>query len=179
VEFCRRTRVWRTTESFTYPSDDDGGCEAVAVEDGRVVYEISHARFGDIDLDPVTIDWLDKERPGWRDEDAGQPEYVTQTAPDTVRLVPVPDEAGTLALQLILVPSQDAEQVPDMLIEHYAMEIADGALGRVLMLPAEFGNAELGAAHAAAFEHHLGRWSDRVQRGQQRSRRRTRPSSYF
>jgi hypothetical protein len=189
IEFCRRTRVWRATESFALSTDDD---ECVAVETGVSIFEISHAEYFAADavtgdkgtpLDAVTLDWLDKNRPGWRIEE-GAPCYITQSAPDTVRVVPrpevlVPPAPGTLTLELILVPTQDAEQVPDVLIEHYSREIADGALGAVLLLPAEFGNAELGAFHKAEFEKALGRWSDRIPRGQQRARRRTTPSSFF
>src|SRR3990167_8730810 len=76
IEFARRTRIWRESDSFTLSEDE---YEVLAVEPGASIYEISHARFGETDLEPVTIDWLDKERPGWRDEE-GDPVYLTQSA---------------------------------------------------------------------------------------------------
>lgn len=183
IEFCRRTRIWRDSDSFELSTDD---CEAVAVEPGQVLFEISHATFSsdtceERDLVPVTMDWLDQERPGWRSE-CGPPEFVTQTAPDTVRVVPKPettDPAGTLTLQMILLPSTDADELPDVLIDAYSREIANGAIGAVLLLPAEFGNAQLGAYHTAEFDKALGRFSDRIPRGQQRAKRRVRPSVNF
>ncbi len=181
IEFCRRTRVWRDTETFTLGTDE---CEAVAVDQDATIYEISDARFSsdncsEVTLKPRTIDWLDQERPGWRTQQ-GVPEFRTQSAPDTVRVVPQPqDTGGTLTLELILIPSALAEQLPDVLVDVYAKEIADGALGSVLLLPAEFGNAELGAMHKQLFADALGRFGDRVPRGQQRSPRRTKPASFF
>jgi hypothetical protein len=184
IEFCRRTRVWRSKETFTIGAD---GHDSVDVDPGRSIYEITHAAFIAADaeddddgtpLDPVTIDWLDNEHPGWRN-DEGPPRWITQWKPNTVRVVPKPEAAGTLRLELILLPAIDADQVPDILIDSYSREIADGAIGSVLLLPAEFGNAQLGALHAGLFQGHLGRFGDRIPRGQQRSRRRTKPSSYF
>lgn len=175
IEFCRRTRIWRESDTFAL----DGGCEAIAVEQDCALYEITHARFDGRELLPITIDWLDKNDSGWRDRQ-GPPRWLTQSAPNTVRVVPAPEEAGTLELEMILTPSHDAERLPDILVETYANVLADGAAGRVLMLPAvEWTNPQLGAAHAAAFRDELGRWSDRVPRGQQRAKRRTTPSSYF
>lgn len=190
IEFCRRTRIWRSSDDFTIAAEDD--CETVAAPQGAVIYEITNARFvatpeddeeeadatSGTDLEAVTIDWLDKERPGWRDEE-GSPIYLTQSAPDTVRVVPKPEDGGTLTLELILLPTIDAEQVPDVLIDSYSREIADGAIGSVLLLPAEFGNPELGALHAGLFERALGRFADRIPRGQQRAKRRTRPAPNF
>ena len=186
IEFCRRTRVWRESDTFELSDDDD---EALAPYERTQIYEISNAAFiapadpeddedatEDTPLDPVTMDWLDKERPNWRTEE-GQPRYITQTGPNTVRIVP--KAAGSLRLELILLPAIDADQVPDILIDNYSREIADGAIGSVLLLPAEFGNAQLGALHAGLFEQALGRFGDRIPRGQQRAPRRTRPSSFF
>lgn len=188
IEFCRRTRIWRVQDIFALTAE---ACEALAVYPGTHIFEITHAAWlapgsGDQDrgipLVPVTMDWLDKYRAGWRSEQS-IPSWITQIAPNSVRLAPKPEPSddgyGSLRLELILVPSQDADQVPDILVDAYPLEIADGALARLLALPAEFGNPQLATAHAQAFADHLGRWSDRVQRGQQRALRRTRPSQYF
>lgn len=193
IEFCRRTRVWRNDDEFTL---GENGCEAVAVEAGTVLFEISHAAYsaaveeGDeasqIPLEPVTMDWLDNELPNWRTEE-GTPAYITQTAPNTVRIVPKPEvdeddedaEPGTLSLQLILVPSEDAEQLPDVLIDTYSREIADGAIASILLLKTEFADTELALVHEGKFERSLGRWGNRIQRGQQRAPRRNRPSPNY
>jgi hypothetical protein len=191
IEFCRRTRVWRETgHDFDTGTD---GCEVIAVEPHATIHEITRAAFAlpleeddeedavpsTIELVPVTVDWLDDTHPGWRDE-VGTPAYVTQFGTGTVRIVPKPSEAGTLKLDLLLVPSQIADHLPDVLVDTYPKEIADGAIGSLLLLPnTEFGNAHVGAYHKGEFEKALGRFGNLAPRGQQRARRRTRNSGYF
>jgi hypothetical protein len=171
IEFCRRTRVWREQDTFDVGIE---GCEGLAPYQGTQIYEISHAAFtnddiGDRPLEAVTMDWLDKERPRWREEE-GTPRYITQSNPNTVRVTPKAE--GSLRLELILLPAIDADQLPDILVDTYPREIADGALGTVLLLPADWANPGLAAAHAQAFDGHLGRFGNRVSRGQQRASRR-------
>jgi hypothetical protein len=180
IEFSRRTRIWRETNEFVI---DPEGEDDIIVGADRAVFEISHARFADVtgdsivDLDPRTIDWLDENEHGWRDQ-TGQPKWITQTAPDTVRIAPMPDASGTLTLETILVSSNNADQLPDILIDVYGKVIADGALGTLLMLPADFGNPQLAQLHAALFEQAIGHWADHIPLGQQRSKRRVK-SHYF
>jgi hypothetical protein len=178
-EFCRRTRIWRTTESWTLGT---GACEVVAVDQETELFEISHAKLGETDLEAKTIDWLDKERPGWRAEE-GTARIITQVSPKTVRVTPKPeiddDNPLTLTLELILLPSHDTERLPDPLIDTYAQMIADGALGRVLALPSDFAQPDLAAVHARAFETALGRWGNLVPRGQMKAKRRVKPAKSF
>jgi hypothetical protein len=180
IEFCRRTRVWRDYDSFPISTT---GFEVVAADYEAQIYEITHASVTDDDsliwdLEAKTMDWLDAERPRWRDEE-GTPEYFTQFAPNTVRVVPKPDVESTLRLQLTLLPSLEAERLPDVLIDTYGQVIADGALMRILALPTDFAQPDLAGVHAAAFNDALNRWGDRVPRGQQRAKRRTKTASYF
>lgn len=50
-------------------------------------------------LDPVTIKWLDDNRPGWRDEDASDPTLYYQDG-NILGLVPAPDTAIVKGLWL-------------------------------------------------------------------------------
>lgn len=185
IEFCRRTRIWRESDSFSMLALTNPGSETLAPFEGSQIYEISHAAFIETGaesddpgtpLEAVTIDWLDQEHPGWREKE-GPPRFITQSAPNTVTIAPKAD--GTLKLELILLPAEDADQVPDILIETYSRQIADGAIGAVLLLPGDFGNADLGAFHTAKFEEHLARFGDRIPRGQQRAKRRSKTSGFF
>jgi hypothetical protein len=181
IEFCRRTRIWRDCDEI--PIDAMHFDVPIAVADDAQIFEISHISVKDgdgvvRDLKPVTMDWLDKNVVAWRDKQ-GVPEYVTQVEPDTLRVVPAPEDAYTLRAELILVPASDAEQLPDVLVDAYGQVIADGALARILALPSDFANPALAAAHGQAFESALGRWGGQVPLGQQRAVRRTRPTPFF
>ncbi len=167
IEFCRRTRIWRSTESWALTTDD---YEIVVVDQEASIYEITRASLDDIYLEPKTIDWLDREDPSWRD-DEGAPKWFTQSMPNTVRVTPHPADGGTLTLEMILIPSIDTERIPDELVDTYSRTIADGALARILMLPSGFQDLNLALAHGAKFDLEIGRWADRVPKGQQKARR--------
>jgi len=186
IEFCRRTRVWRDYDTFPLSSE---ACEVIAADSEAQIFEITHASVTVTDdededaitvsdLEPKTVDWLDEENPGWRDE-TGTPRYFTQLAPNTVRVTPKPEDAAVLRLELVMVPSITAERFPDELIDTYGQVLADGALSRILILPTDFAQPQLAVAYAASFNMALGRWGSQVPRGQQRTPRRTKLSSFF
>ncbi len=176
IEFCRRTRCWRFEDTRTIDSADEG---EFAVEPDSTVFEVSHARFGDVDLEARSADWLDKNVSGWRTADPGTPKYLTQVEIGAVLISPPPSDPGTLVMELILVPSNDAEQLPDMLVDDYGTVVADGALARILVLPADFRDLQLATFYAAQFAEALGHWSVQSAQGQQRAPLRTRPGGFF
>lgn len=173
-EFCRRTKLWRLSDSIELPVE---GEDILCAPQGSFILEIAAARIEGVNLTPVTALWLDIDRPGWRDDEAGSgARYVTQTAPDTIRVVPI--QAGTLLLELVLAPTDDAEQVPDFMVDQYAQVIANGAIGEVLSTPSDFANPQLGAGFVQRFSADLDRVSTSARKGQQNAPLRTR-GSYF
>lgn len=175
IEFCERTRLWRAEDEFAVSAD---GCDAIMAPYGAVIHEIEHAAFNGSGLDRVSTAFLDQRAQGWRTGSlSGQPHYLTQTEPNTVRVVP--RAAGTLTLHLYLKPAQDADELPDWMIDQYREPLAHGALARILLIPNQsFTNVELGAAFGAAFQSKLDGLSTKGTQGQQRAPLRTRPS-YF
>ena len=116
--------------------------------------------------------------PNWRSggvKSDSKPKYVTQTEPNTIRLVPF--QAGDVKLSLFLKPAQDADELPDFLADQHRETIAWGALGRILLIPNQsFTNPEMGAAFGQAFQQKLDGKSTMGVTGQQRAPVRTRPS---
>lgn len=193
IDFCRRTRIWRENDCYTVEDDDTGD---IAVISQAQIYEITSASVtvpdddDDDDTDPSgatytltpkTVDWLDKNRPGWRwlEDSCGTPEFVTQTEPNMVRIFPLPEIGSRVRLQLILLPSITTDQIIDVLVDAYSQVIADGALARILALPGDFTNPSLAAVYASSFGEALDRWGSQVPRGQMRARRSTKTPSFF
>ncbi len=178
-EFCRRTRIWRATESWELGSET---YEVIAVDQEAEIFEISHAELDGRDLTPRTIDDLDEHENGWRTRE-GQAEWLTQVSPNTLRVVPKPaidaETPQTLTLELILLPSQTTERLPDILVDAYPQEVVDGALARLLSLKADFQDLQTASIHSAAFQAALNRWGNLVPRGQMRAKRRVRPAVNF
>ena len=175
IEFCERTKLWRYEDEFTVSADD---AEFLAAPNNAEIHEIEVVSFNGRELDPKATSWLDDHMPGWRTGNVtGQPAYYTQTEPDTIRLVP--NDAGTVSLTVWLKTSQDADSLPDWMVDKYRETIAHGALARILLMPNQsFTNPELGAAFAAMFERKLDGLFDKGFTGQQRAPKRTKASLY-
>lgn len=170
-EFCRRTRLWRETDTFQTNATDDG---IMAAPYGTEIFEIENALFNERRLEPASISWLDDMKTGWRDYGEGQPCWITQVEPDTVRLVP--KQAGTLDLALIIMPSDTGTQFPDWMGDKYRNIIADGALAELYALPNQpFTSPDLAMFHMQKFEQRLNGMSSDNIKGQQKARVRTKP----
>lgn len=89
----------------------------------------------------------------------GSPRVYFQTTPDsgTFYVYPIPDAPAALAagitLRVSFVPDQDAETVDDTLFTSYCEGIANGALGRLLLMPGQtFSNANASKVFHDKFE---------------------------
>lgn len=172
MEFCERSRLWRSQDAFTITADDDYA--AVCVPYGAVLFEIESARFAGLPLDPVSISWLDGNIVGWRTKTATAAKWLTQTEPDTVRVVPAAE--GELDLSLILKPSDEAEYLPDWMIQSHGRTLADGALAEIMMLPGQpFTNPNLSDYHRNRFDQELAKLTGANIKGQQGAPMRTKP----
>lgn len=175
IEFCEKTRLWRYDDVFTLSAENP---EAVIAPSGAVIHEIERIDFNDQQLTKATPAQLDEWLPLWRAGTLdGNPQYFTQTEPNTVALVPLGD--GELKVWVWLKPAQDAEEVPDFMVDQYRQIIADGALTRILMIPGQsFTNAEMAMAFSAAFQEKLGKLFTKGITGQQRARPRAKGSFF-
>lgn len=175
IEFCERTRLWRYEDEFAVSADD---CEGIAAPYGADLHEIEAVFFNGVQLDPASISWLDEHMRGWRTGDlTGLPKYFTQTEPDTIRLVP--HEPGKLRLHVWLKPGQEADELPDWMVDQHREAIAHGALARILLIPNQsFTNPELGAAFGGSFQSKLDALSHKGLAGQQRAPMRTRATFF-
>lgn len=171
IDFCERTRLWRYADDFDITGTED---ECITTPYGSVVHEIELVQWNGIDLEPKPLSWLDTHRHGWRtDTSSGQPAFVTQTAPDTLRIVP--GQAGHLTLNLWLKPSDDATELPDFMIDSHRKTLAAGALAYILAMPNQpFSSDARANAFGAVFNDKLESLMRASGRGQQRGRIRSR-----
>lgn len=157
-DFCQRTRIWRDSDTITVT---EPSAEGVTTIQDAAIYEIERADFGTErkPLTPITIAELDRDMPNWRYEEIdttgeGAPSYVTQLLPDTVAIVP--RMTGTLTLQLVLIPSRSAAQLPEILLSQHAETIGMGAASRALRTPnTEYSNPDLASSLRADFDQHI------------------------
>lgn len=175
IDFCERTRLWRYEDELTITANE---AEAMMSPIGSVVFEIERAYFNDRELEPVSTAWLDERMPQWRTgEYESDSRYVTQTEPNTIQLVPA--AAGNVRLYLWLKPSQDAQDLPDFIVDKYREMIAWGALARILMIPNQsFSNPQMATYWQTRFDTKLDSLFLKGAKGEQRAPMRTK-SSFF
>lgn len=173
ITFSERTRLWRYLDEFNVTPTS---CNVTCAPEGSVVFEIESARIDGMPLEPTSLSQLDYIWPNWRDAE-GIGQYIVQEEPDSVIVVPA--ATGSVSLSLFLKPSEDAEQLPDFMVDKYRRTIAAGALSMILALPKQsFTDPSLAMFHGNKFEADLNRLSTQNIRGQQRAPARTRAQFY-
>lgn len=166
IKLCERTRCWRFADSFETTGDEE---DIICVPPFASLFEIEEARFNDCKL----------ERSAPHAEmmmaDLGQPQYLTQLGHNSVSLQP--RGVGTLWISMFLKPSQNADMLPDILLDQFADALGDGALSTLLLIPNEpFSNPQLAMFYQQKFDAVLDRNFAYNMRGQQRAPIRTRAS---
>ncbi len=176
IDFCHRTKMWRYEDDFDVSASDS---EDISTPIDSVLLDLEAVYFDGNKLTPKTPGWLDENARGWRTGEliGGPSQFVTQTEPNTIRLVPGAD--GHVNIYAWLKPSQDAEQLPQFLGDQYRETIAHGALARILMMPnMPFTNPNQGAAFAVLFNGALDTFQNKGIVGQQRARPRVKASFF-
>jgi len=116
-----------STATYTItPSNTDAQILAIQrliVDGERVLY-------------PSPLAQIQHAFPDW-DTDTGTPQqFIQRISPDTLTLVPVPDEAASFVPECVYAPTQAATTVPDELYDRYRDPILYGALAEIFGLPA-------------------------------------------
>lgn len=175
IEFCRRTRSWRSEEIYKLTSPDQDinlvtCCDSIIHDIERVRYREDSASIWQQPMEPSSYEDVDD----WQGGEA-TPMWFTQRIPNTLRVCPF--APGEIKVTLFLKPDQRAETIPDYIVEQYPQVIAAGALAKILLLPGyDFAQPEQAMMYQAMFNEACDRHFRDNLRGQQRAKVRTKPS---
>lgn len=168
--FCERTRLWRDQDQFNVTPTS---YNIVCAPEGAELFEIENALFNGLPLEPKSLADLDHEMPDWREREDTQARWITQVTPGSV--IVVPKASGSLRLSTILQPTNDADQLPDFIINEHARTLADGALAEILITPNQsFTAPDRAQFFSMRFEARLTELTSKSIKGQQRAKMRTR-----
>lgn len=180
IEFCERSRAWRHLTTVTLAAGSAGAGVMVA-PDTAAIHEIEFAEIDGWPLTPVQFSTIE-------DAGEGRPNYITQTAPNEVRVLPF--EPGELKISVFLKPLTGSQYgtdpsdplfdrfnvVPDFLVDMHGHSIAAGALAKLLSIKNEpWSDPKEALRYEARFREKLDsafRWN---MRGQQRAPQRVKP----
>ena len=165
-----------------------GADETVQLSDMRpsaaVIHEIEFAEFDGQPLTPMQFSTA-------RGEAQGRPRYITQVAPNTVRVMPF--ASGKLEMSLFLKPASGVEYgtdpadpladrfnvIPDFFISLHGNALAAGALARILSIPdSPWTDMQNAARYDMIFRENLNGAFRANMRGQQRAKIRTKFSDF-
>lgn len=157
IEFCEKTRCWR----YNTEEEVDDAQPLISIPEFSTVSAFEYAYFEGQKLTPAAL--VDIEAMGLSEE--GTPQYITQEAPNTLRLAPFAE--GTLKIGLFLKPRMGSayaanadgamensyDRVPTFMYFSHAEALASGALSRLLTQPkTPYFNPDLAAYHAVKFK---------------------------
>jgi len=138
--FCTESLTYRETLNDIAVSAGTAEYNMTASAAAEEVVQPLYAEFVDSDgsvhnLNPTTDEILRSAVESWRNRQ-GTPALYFAPSVGRIRLFPEPDVAGTIHdLQVVKRPIVSTTTVPDYLYESWEMELADGAAGRILMVP--------------------------------------------
>ncbi len=135
IQFCKESWVWKY---FQDPIDLIAYENTYDLEPptGAGVAAVMRVTLAKLDLDPKSVDDLDRDMPGWRQK-SGQPKFYTQIDSDQIVLAPAADYnlAAGIHMTLALQPDQKANGLPGWIVNEYIYDIVDGALAYLMKMP--------------------------------------------
>ena len=156
IEACERTLAWRYEQprirlvvgahDYAYESPTDAEIHAFIT-----------ATVNDEVLTPVTLDKIYELYPKWPNQPTtsrAKPRHITQLDPDHFSVAPVPDDAESYDIRMIvcLKPLRTADSMDKTVLDELENVIMHGALQHLLVLPdRSWSDRELAAYHAKQF----------------------------
>ena len=128
IEFCRKSLYW---QEETDPVPIIKGVAELYAPTGRQIVQIMSVNIdGDGTLPPLTLEQVERALPQWRTAH-GDPAGFVAINPETFRLTPVPDTAGTLTATVAYAPTRTGGVVPDAIYDQHFEVIKHGTLARL------------------------------------------------
>jgi hypothetical protein len=170
IDFCSQSLVWK----YSHPDITVAPGTAsynFAPPAQAVVHTVTYAEFEGSEIDCHTGE-SGIQIYNWRNQ-TGTPEYVLGGA-TSLTLVPTPDVAGTLKLEVALKPSPAATGIDDDVFNEYRDAVVHGALGRLMASPKKpYTALQLATYHQQLFTQLTGQAGYRVARSYTRAPLRT------
>ena len=157
-DLCTRTMLW--TQELTPISVVANQADYPLLASGAETSTIDRASYDGKTIYPTSETALDQDdtqesKEEWREKTADVPERYFATFDKKIRLVYTPnaDLASGLKVWVSVIPLIDATVVPKFLWENYKDMVADGAKGRLKVIPdMPWTDYELGSTFLQAYE---------------------------
>lgn len=150
IEFCTGSMYWQETQdpvtvtATSFPYDLDA-------PSGAGVAQVLSVTVDGLPLVPATLDMLDTSGGyNWRTQTGSAISNYYQDNPKQIGLYPLPETAKTLVMRVAYAPLRTASGIEEHVYQKYLEEIAAGALGRLMLMPAQMWSNPTAGAHFRA-----------------------------
>ena len=130
IEFCRKSLYWQEETDPVTTVAGVAEYELYAPTGRQIVQIMSINLDGGGTLPPLTLEQVERALPQWRTAQ-GDPAGFVAINPETFRLTPVPDTAGTLNATVAYAPTRTGGVVPDAIYDQHFEVIKYGTLARL------------------------------------------------
>lgn len=150
--FFSDSRAWQVTKTPVAVAATVADISVFPDDAEQELVRIESARWNGAPLEPKTADSMDSGYvDDWRAH-TGSPVAFIQITPGTIRLYPVPLDAGTLALRVSVRPSESATGIPDNMAVRFRDTLATGAKSRLMLYQGKpWSSPDMGLALAVSF----------------------------
>lgn len=175
IDFCRRTLCWQQLlDPIEKPAADGLATEF----DLLMPPEAEVVRLLSVAVDGQSIQLVEASRGVQLVRRDSGGEFAFTRDRKMVYIQPPPRAGATIEVEAALKPTLDATQFPDDLFDHYAQDIAHGAMATLMLLPKQdWTDLGLGAVHQESFDERIATVAAQVGRGF--SRTTSRVKGYF
>lgn len=165
-ELCTRTRLWRVNMAAIPTIANSVGPYAIALPVGADLVDIHSALIDGREVDVLPESALPNDWQTWPNTVR---DCVFTTDKAALYAVPAYEAVRSIVLDVTLKPTEQVDELPDIVAIHHARAIADGALSNILLLPA-YQNIQLAAIKAEQFNSAITKTAIKTSRGNSRFR---------
>lgn len=169
VRACERARLWVVEDEFKSSCDTEN--IVIAPKEARI-YQLDQVYADRAKLDPVSRQQAFADRA--RYTESGTPKYYALADDRSLSIYPA-EPGMCIRVRAYMIPDQSAMRAPKDVIDRHREMLANGALARILAVPAQpFTNFEAANYRDMLFERRLDEISREFVTGAQRAPLRTR-----
>ena len=129
IEFCERSYALQADEDPFVTTPGEGAYELFSFEPGVEIITLAGVRLDGVDLRPVSRSVVRREL------SPGRPAGYWLEHPQTLALLPAPDDEYKINVRYVLKPQDGSVELPDELDERWRQAVVYGAVVRLYSIP--------------------------------------------
>jgi len=153
-ELCEQARVWRVDDTLTTTANQATLSVTPLLPELTELVDIISVKpvSGASPVKPKTQKWLDENESDWRSSTGLTAHYYMLESDGVLRLTPTPTSAVGYYVRAAVKPTEEVQDVSDLVINKYSELLISGAKGHLFMIPRKpWTDLKMAQYHRAVF----------------------------